>query len=258
MKLTNYIQTKRFGLMLRTDIQGEIRPLGFATATALGLLILNTIVNLFQRDRGEYLDLHEVQFPLYFLLAGCLLASLSFFRLQSKERATMYLSIPASQLEKFLSRWIISLPVYVVLGLLTYLIADGISGILAGMSGIEWEHFQLFSKETWETLRVFILLHSLFMLGALFFKKYAPVTTPLSLLGIAVGFGFLTILIFRIVFWEFFEGWELRPPPATRPGEGLDNFARETGPILLKWIGFGALPVFFWITAYLKLTEKEV
>jgi hypothetical protein len=98
-------------------------------------------------------------------------------------------------------------------------------------------------------IQLYFLVQSVYFLGALSFKKYPIILTPIA--------GFLIIILFSLA-TELFGNILL-------PEVELDNhyFERSIEDFItqyetyVKIALFYLLPLIFWFTAYLKLNEKE-
>ena len=122
-------------------------------------------------------------------------ASSLFRKEQKKAKRTTYLTLPATNLEKFLSRWVYMLTLSAVGGFLTFLVADAIhmawlwltdKPVIAATTYFLKAFPQTSNSaphETWLNVlfcySVLVAAHAFFLLGGILFRKYQTVATAL-------------------------------------------------------------------------------
>ena len=109
---------------------------------------------------------------------------------QKKQQRIAWLMLPATNLEKFTSRWIYMLAFSIVGGLLPFFVADGIHMGYLGMTGNPvvaatsflpqilphvGQHTPLI--QIVDLYLVYVTIHSLYLLGGVFFKKFHFIAT---------------------------------------------------------------------------------
>lgn len=143
-----------------------------------------------------------VSFYIYMLAA----ASTLYWREQKKAKRTAWLMLPATNMEKFLSRWVFMLVVSLG-GFLMFFVADAIHMAWLWMTGkpIIAATTYFFTQTTnvaW--LRLFSVncflmsVQAFFLLGGILFRKFQPIVT--ALVGIVL---FLGLEYFRIHIGSF-------------------------------------------------------
>lgn len=136
---------------------------------------------------------------IYFLIA----ASTLYHSEQKKQKRIAWLMLPASNLEKFLSRWVFLLVFSLVGGILPFFIADLIHmaylsmtdyPVMAATDGFGGLFIvSKYEPNSWmNSLRIYsiyICIHSFFLLGGVFFKKFHFIaTSAVMVLGLAMVF----------------------------------------------------------------------
>ena len=208
---------QRFGRVLRFDFaQNRQQLLWCVLGMLMGYLFFFWFAhNIGMRvDRVTDWELHikhicegvniigVVSFYIYMLAA----ASTLYWREQKKAKRTAWLMLPATNLEKFLSRWVFMLAVSLG-GFLMFFVADAIHMAWLWMTGkpIIAATTYFFTQTTnvaW--LRLFSVNCSLmsvqafFLLGGILFRKFQPIVT--ALVGIVL---FLGLEYFRIHIGSF-------------------------------------------------------
>ena len=130
---------------------------------------------------------------------------------QKKQQRIAWLMLPATNLEKFLSRWIYMLAFMLVGGVLPIILADGIH-----MAWLEAAGYPVYSMakvlvhnlphankynpliEIVNIYLAFVVIHSIFLLGGVFFKKFHFIATSLLFaIGFSLFFATLNSLGYR-------------------------------------------------------------
>ncbi|MBS1661918.1 MAG: hypothetical protein JST68_12800 [Bacteroidetes bacterium] len=236
---------------------------------------------IFANDRHRPMS-QNYQFGLYYTglcLIGCFYGSLIFAELGRKREATLYLSLPASQLEKLLCGLFYGvIGFFVAYSLLFYLLdlpATKIADHLiikyywkprntprpepVGIYNILTSSDEYRVKDTIAALVIYQVLQSTYILGSIYFSRYSFVKTTLAMLVLfLLGFLFLTNLP--------------RALPANFDLDNLFRWRRHSGnPPEHEWVLFPAwlenlltgiitysLPLLFWFVSLVRLKEKEV
>mgnify|MGYP003575220873 FL=1 len=115
------------------------------------------------------------EFLAIFYIGGLIVTSLAFNNLHRSESAALYLNLPASNLEKFLSRWLLTSFVYAFTMLLVYYILSFMSAMLLEPSK------NIIHSSVWHHVANYLLIQPLFLFGAIAFKRYAFLKTILSM-----------------------------------------------------------------------------
>lgn len=140
----------------------------------------------------------------FFLFGMIVAASPAFDTMWNQKSAIVTLMTPVSQFEKFLVRWIVSVPCYVVWGLFSAFFADVLKKffVVYVMGGeidmIRWRCF-LFGGEGvdinsnptvfYSTLLLFIFIQSFYLLGSVVWRKKNFIKTTYVLVVLFVVYG---------------------------------------------------------------------
>ena len=115
--------------------------------------------------------------------------------------------------------------------------------------------------EVWDAISTFLVVQSVFFLGAAWFRSLHWFKTVLSVSAIGIGLGVLALIAFRIFFADFFIGL-LVPSPGLYVA--LANIYSSNKDLydavcmIMIVIYFGALAPFFWFVAWLRVKETQV
>lgn len=237
-----------------------------------GSLVAISILSLLMCMTGDgHFVIHEGHtafFPMILIFVGGLLVSFSFKDLDRDPERISYLALPASHLEKYTSRFILTaivLPLFIsiVYSLYAFIFYDNIFPLLTDGK----EHLQRFSffshvfKGTptpFDFLKMFFALHSALFLGAITFRKLAVFKTLISGFLLIVSSAALVYLLTMLLLPELFVGGGFLVDPKVEPNLWLQEKAEGYGQDLMYSMIFFVTPLVFWLIGYFKLTEKEV
>jgi hypothetical protein len=251
--MSQYVNLTRFGRLVRKHF-GE-HALGYLLGAAVllgGLLVLLGFLTYIQhRPLNE--NLQAIMFMLALLGAGSLFASTVFAQFGAGRQAALALTLPASQLEKFLLAWLVSLPLFLVVFVADFYLADWL--VMHLVSPTPGPLLPLLVGHEVPGLRLFLALHGLALFGSIFFPRLAFVKTAFLVLGVAVLVG---ILNFQLLNSWLGGNLGMAIPFGAASVQGA-------GPLLLspaqeRWlVGLPlALAVLLWAAAYARLTEKQL
>jgi hypothetical protein len=225
---------------------------------------------------------HRHQLPTYFVglfLTGCVYASSLFAPLGNKKEAIQYLSVPASQLEKFLCALFYGVFLFFILyNVIFYSLDIPFVNLSRQLAGPNHRHedfllpgngvvnvFVSNARDAGdsEAIRSFLLaffaIQSMFVLGSIYFTRYAFIKTVVAILLLVVA-GALYMI--KVISPNIPQGWTLGGfvdwHRYTSDGwEESVNLATWTTSIL-SFVTKYTLPLIFWYIAYVRLKEKEV
>lgn len=230
-------------------------------AAALGVLLLYQFLLIYNRDHDAYNWINET-FGGLLIFGGLLYTSYSFSELTDNSTSMTYLTLPASNFEKFVSKWLFSTVGFYVVYLVGYSIFAFIGLSLANtVFDFKGESFAPFVEENLICTKVYFVVSSIFLLGAITFKSYHAPKTVLSLVGLTMFIGSIAYLIVRVVMYDFFDGWAPIDNAANvnlRPNQSMVDFMEGPFVTIMKWLFWLVLPLFFWTVSFFKLKEKEI
>ena len=240
----------RFITLARRDFIIYRKPLLY------GLLLIPLSVFMISYLKGLSEGVLDATFLLnwiavFLFVGGIAFTSTVFWEFKSTPERAQYLTLPASNFEKLLSRWIYSLVLYPIFICLVFWILIKANG--TGFNDQNKEILGIFGN-------VYILGHSIFFMFAIWFNKYVA---PKSILTIWLVFFVLVLIIsllFRLVFMDVFDGFSIQFNETVKIDPKNENFPawveHNVCPLLKIFVWY-ILPIFFWVVAYFKMQEKE-
>jgi len=255
----------RFGLLINREIQTSKRDLSIYALTLFLILFFGETLSSFvsqYSQRGFGPAGYANMFPNFLFIGGLIITSLSFATdMFSKNGQQEWLMLPATSLEKFLAKGVLSAFAYpvalIVVFFLSSLITEPIQLLFFGNP---ITLFNPFTREMAAELSVYWVWQSIFLLGATYFHKGHFFKTVLSLGVIGIALAALGLLFVKIIF-SIKYGSSLRTFDVVfsfdsllfQPASGAIGIFRVLG----KLVYFVALPVFCWVTAYFRVEEVQ-
>jgi hypothetical protein len=245
--VSEQLSLQRLWWVLRNDVLRSYRSALVISGTAALVALLVSAGIAYYGEVGNTALFYRIFFIAALFAWGTIATSSSFSDLHGRGSNMAFLLLPASALEKTLSRLLI----YTV-GLIAYLLVftTVLSWVLEGINtlwiGQRRELFSPFDRVGWMLLPHFIVAQALFFLGAAWFRKVQFVKTVGTVIGIVIGLGVFAV----------FVAW-LLGPRSWGAGLYIDDpidWIVEVAP----WTYYFALPLLCWFVAWLRVTEAQV
>lgn len=258
MTLDSIFQAKRFAQVLRRDLQLEWKTLLIGAVAMIGFLKIVLLIGYTDGGSNSSAWFHSFGFPFALFVGGYLFTASIFNEMDTQTGRHFYLLIPASQGEKFLSKFLLTTVVYIGLTILLYQIFAWLaSWFLLSQFNIALPAFQPFSHQNLEFLAFYFVTQSVFFLGAVQFRRFAFGKTVATLAVIGVVLALFLILVFRLVFHDQFQGSTM---DTGQFGVGiniqLESFLKKYSHTLENLFWYLTAPI-MWLVAFLKLKETE-
>ena len=263
--MNNTFSFTRFGwLMKKTFSERPVQLLGFMAISVL----VSLAVYLFFKLAGDFEVAQNASFIIGLVGFGCFLASMVFNYFNSNAAGASFLTLPASQLEKWLTGVLITGVLYVGLFLLFFRLMDmtfvGIYHKKLDPQGPFYRQMydavRIFRFDEFIASRVFMMFFNFagaILLGAFYFNKASFIKTGLVLCVICFGGLLFNLLIANLFFRSckqclpYFFVWI-----STRNATGrleIDGTLHRVIMVIFEFV----IPVILWSLAYLRLREKE-
>lgn len=201
-------------------------------------------------------EFHTMWYGTFFFIFGIFQTGGVYTEFAQPATRQDYLLLPASHLEKWVSRWFRTLPFYIIGFTVIYWIASWVMNIICLVAfGEIYLSFQPFQQNIFDFWQIYIVIHAVFMIGAIQFNKTATMKTALTLFILLFSVSIIGGAVAWILFQNIAEsGMVVEPSFSFNLSEHTNYWLGKTGQILLWLI---LVPLFWWIS-YLKLNEKEV
>ena len=275
-----FFSVKRLIQLIREDLIRKRWPItlvllsAFIVSTIYFFMVSNGMKGAILEENGfqdrfvQLYKFHIYVFPWALVFTGIIYSSLAFLELSTKETKIFFLTLPATNFEKWLSKWLhtaILFPlVFVLLYQLfilwtyNYLAETGITLVWRSLTDpiVGWSVFY------------YIVLQSIFFLGAVSMPKYSFVKTVVVMVLVLLGLNYLYMFIYQWLVPELSLS-DLGFPGLVHVNEALDEYElRFSNGLQELWenrtlfwpIHLFAMSCFplLLLASYFKLTEKKV
>jgi hypothetical protein len=238
--VNDQLSLQRLFWLLRADVWRNYRSWLVASGTAALIALAISLVDAADRIVGD--AFYPTFFACALFVLGTLATSDTFSDLHGRATNTALLLLPASALEKTVARLLLTTVGFVVyLLLLTTLLSWVLEGINTLAFGVQRELYTPLDRLAWFLLPHYLVLQSIFFLGAVWFRKMQYLKTVGTGLLIGFGLGAIALLVLR----------------ASSDG-GIRLADDFEIPLVVPIAYYFALPVSCWFVAWLRVTEAQV
>ncbi len=255
----------RFGLLMNREIQTSKRDLSIYALTLFLILFASETIRSFvtqYSQMGFGPATYAGLFPNFLFFGGLIITSISFADdMFSKNGQQEWLMLPATSLEKFLAKGLLTAFAYPIALVAVFFLASVIiEPIQLLFFGNPVTLFNPFTRDMMAQFSVYWVWQSIFLLGATYFHKGHFFKTVLALGGIGMALAALALLFVKIIF-SIKYGSSLRMFDIVfsfdsllfQPDSGVIGAFRVIGKILY----FVVLPLFCWVTAFFRVEEVQ-
>lgn len=245
----------RLWLLIRSDAITDYRFVAIVSGVIAGLMLLSTLTT-----GNTSTSFYQGWFAAALFVWGAVNASFSFRELHDKTRNESYLLLPASALEKTLARLLrstVGFVAYLVIFMSVFSpIIETVKWIVLGRTN---PVFMPLDPAVWKLVAHFIVLQSLFFLGAAWFRRWHFIKTLLVLNLAPIGLSVLAATVFRIVLGEnpelVFSGLS---EGAFYAFYVMHKAAFDAALAVCEAVYFVVVPLFCWSVAWLRVKETQV
>lgn len=250
----------RTTMLMRNDVRINLRGLLTAIGAVVGAFLVFDLIGL---AFGQVPEGRDGTFAVILVIGGYIITSTSFADLHDAKKATHYLTLPGSTIEKYLGRLVLTTVGWSIATIVFYMTATALSAAIGlAVFGRAGEVFLPVTRTSWEAIGSYIVTQSVFFFGAVYFKKHHFLKTVLSTVVIAFVFALVAMVVMRIVFIGEFAG--LLPTEAELErvfGDTVTLAVRrfaEVMEVIGKIVYWAVVPLYFWILGYRRMRETEV
>ena len=263
--MNNVFNIKRFGWYFRkTLLEKPVQFLGFMVL----ILVVDFLIYAVVRFMSFFDVAQSAAFIIGLIGGGCFLASFVYAHFSSNASGSSFLTLPASQFEKWLCGILITGVLYVIIFLLFFRAMDAIF-IAIYHNGLDpkapfykenYDAVQLFPFDEFvanKTYMMFLNFAGGMLIGSLYFNKAPFIKVALITCGVCLGAFFLNLLIANLFLknvqsaFPYFMAWIMQGKERGRLE--LPENTLKTVTIVFQY----AIPFILWSLAYVRLREKE-
>jgi len=256
-------------VMLFSKLKFNLNKKMFLISTGgfFGLLFIITFFMAYSISPGEELiitNFHKVAYGIMLFAGTVFLASRSYYDMNTPEKSITQILIPASTFEKFIVPAFATSFGWLIFSFLSYEVFSAFVNFLwSGLFGLSIEFFYIFDSIKNEgipdLLKGFLLIHSIYFLGATAFKKYPLGKTLLAGFLINAAITIFTLILMITMFGS------LRYFGSTFDDNSAKHFIKQIfSPKFAENLSYAVemvftifLPLTFYVAAFFKLKERE-
>jgi hypothetical protein len=216
-----------------------------AAAAIMGVLLLITLATAYFSPQKLHQMVGFYQFT--FWLVGLIFTSQIFLELHAPNQAYSFLTLPVSTLEKLMGSWLLTSPLY-VLGFtaISYLIY--LLGVL--VTGFAVSPLTFFAQGYWQSVASYMVIQTIFLWGAVYFRKNNFLKTVLAQLVLSVLLGLYVAALVMVLYGGNLNiESETSQPPA---------FVENVFVPIMNVLYWGVLGPYMLLVTYFTLKERQV
>jgi hypothetical protein len=237
MNMQETLNIQRLFHLIINDLKLHIKP----------IVIVAAVLAIFSPLMFFHPNNNLSSYFMILYIGGFIITSFAFADLHNYQKACSILTLPCSNLERFLNKWFLtSIGYAIAVFVMYYLLALLNHGIFFLIFHQKIPTMTIFQTDLWVKIGKYIILQSIVLFGAITFKRYALIKTILALGVSFFVLGLVCILIFLLFFYNYSQ-------PVIHHTL-LNNYFI----IFLSTIFWIFLAPFFWYLTYLRLTEFEL
>lgn len=265
MQTNNMLDLRRVGLLLKEELSLQYLRYLMGLGVVFGGLFIIWWINAagaINTTKHQLHEFHYIWFGIVLLGGGAFFTSLSFMHFSTKTSRLFYLNLPASNLEKYLAKWLITAVLYPLAIWALYIVFSWLANKIniQYTKGTPFVQLPAFGEITWLLIRIYLVVQTLFLTGAVIFHRYAIFKTAFSLMLVVVFLMFFIYLCAQIIFPEMFEGLVASESPnrVYNITDTFKDFVNNRLQNILEYVFWLALAPIMLVIGFFKLTEKEV
>ncbi len=251
----SYFNINRIGYLLIRQLRFSLQTLSIGFGAMAGFIVF---VLSMKAIFGQIVLGNDTFYGLvmpFFFIGGYVFTSNIFSELRTSQRGYLYLTLPASTLEKLIVSWFITSVLYVAASIVViFSINIILKSVVAIFSANQVPIINLFSPSVLIMFAVYIVTQSVFLLGAIYFRRVNFFKTLLSLFVIIIVIAMYTSLTARLIVFHNFQSIHF---DNNMPENWQNFFENIFAPVINAMFWYCFAP-FFLIVSYFSLKERQV
>lgn len=240
---------------MRRDAFTHLRGVWIGAGAILGFLLFLMIGIPLLGDRTPIAPgFHEYAFLVVLVVGVSWFGAGIWSDLNTSQSRQGFLTIPASLTEKYLSKFLISGPIFIVVIAIAYQLFSWVCNAAAGILGMEYDAFELFTLQNGTFILFTLVLHPANMLVGIWFNRFAYIKGALVITLIEIVFfgllGFISYYLFKDLGDQVQSSINFSI-------ENLENYGMAWVDTLGQILFWGFLGPFFVYLGFIRLKERE-
>ncbi len=251
----NTFSLTRLFFLGKRQVLGNLSGFLIAFAAFAGTLLVISLLAGYS-DPGRLSRIAPLFYVALFI-GGYVFTSNIFAELHSPQRSIPFLTLPVSKLERLLNAWLLTAILFPVLALLSYALVVFLAHLILGVPLTATSFSMVWSKSAFNVVMIYVITQSIFLFGAIYFRKHNFFKTLLSLFVIQNVIGLFLLIIGYILFGTFkFEGEMMMQQSSFSPA--LERFFTYILVEIVKFAFYYLTIPFFLLLTWFGIKERQV
>jgi hypothetical protein len=254
METNSFFDINRLKYLIIRQLNINYKTMLIASGAIAGfLMFIGTVILGFNNRELDERAILGMVLPTL-IIVGLISTSVVFSELNSPHRGYLYLTLPASAFEKLISSWLVTSIFYVIFGMIMLFILNLYYILIAEVFGsYSPPLINIFSGEVLKPFGIYMVVQSIFLLGAIYFRRVNFLKTILAWFVFIMLISVYTGLLGKILFNHF----AVDSHDLNRSFELKFTIENQIIPIT-KYLFWIAVAPFFLTVSYFRLKERQV
>lgn len=202
MNLSSHFELNRFWSLLKLEVFKARQGLGLMLIITFGVLFFMGMLLSLLVEQHTSIFQHDDGYSFTLILGGCILSSMAFKELGDTLKRYRFLTLPVSAFERFLCVWLLTTIGWIVLYTIVFTVYTWVANPIGQLiySKVTFEPFNPFSARAFSVVKYYIIIQSVFLVGASHFKKFVFGKTLVVIISFATLMGFLLYFSMKDIF----------------------------------------------------------
>lgn len=252
MEKINQFSIGRLALLVKRSFYMNQKSFLISLASLAGTLLTISLLNTYTNNGFFSLDSIVQTGLVTIFIAGYIMSSMAFKELNTPAKGQFYLLLPAKSIEKVTAAWLLTAIGYSIVALLSLSLISGLASLVNHLIfKSQLNMLNPFTPTILKYMAGYVVTQSVFLFGAVYFRKNNFLKTVLGMFVVNVIMGaWMALLV-----WIFFaQGNQYIGPETFADPIRMEAIVRW-GSQIAFW---GILMPFFFTLSYYTLKEREV
>lgn len=254
METNNLFNFKRLLLLMRRQVLSGAKGLLIAFGGVAGTLLIISLLVAYFNPAG--LSGMVSLYLVVMFIGGYIFTSNIYFELHQVQRSYSYLTLPVSNTERLVSGWLLTGLFFAVFSLLAMSVIGLLGNLVMKLLNGTMPFGGIITSGTIRITGIYLLTHTVFLLGAAYFRKNNFLKTLLALFLVSLALNIYS----GLVGWGLFRGLsgDMVMMDERVVFTPMETLVTKTLPAVFKFIFWYLTIPFFLVTTWFSLKEREV
>jgi len=251
----NTFSISRLFLLGKRQVLGNLSGLLIAFASFAGTLLVISLISGYSNPASL-----EKLAPLYYVvlfIGGYVFTSTIFAEMSTPQRSIPFLTLPVSKLERLVNAWLLTAILFPVLALLIYALIVFLAHLILGVPLTATALSIVWSKSALNVVMIYVITQSVFLFGAIYFRKHNFIRTLLSLFVFQIVISIFMAFIVYLLFGKFQFSEEVLVQQSNL-SPAMERFFTYTLVEIAKFGFYYLMVPFFLMLTWFGIKERQV